>query len=478
MSSKQRSQHASSKKRGNRTQGSAHPKRGSAPMRELPQEPILVTIERMAWGGDGVGRLEDGRVVFVEDALPGQRVRAQLVESKKRFCRARTLDVVDNPIPDAPSCPTADRCGGCRFQGVPYALELEWKVAALQDSLERLGRQVRWPAIHVVPAPTVEHYRTRVRLRVNQDGQTGYVGKGSHEFVPAVRCDVLHPALEAWRTYAGLLAADLPQVYSFRLEWDGTRKHVVMEIPAEDDTWNLIKTAVLERLQHHNAPIFDWDDKRTMFSVALRYKGRWEALSGDGRVYRGYGSALVKQQSGQFSQANDALNRRLRERVADAVREGWDARDGIQNVADLFSGAGNLAFAIAERGARVVAIDHAFEAIEAGQAANPASGIERVARWVSLDLNEPDALPLLERAIQGADTVVLDPPRGGVAQDLLHVLAQGDARRMVYVSCDPPAFARDAERLKSMGWSVMQVEAWDMFPRTPHLELLAVLQRR
>lgn len=463
--------------------GRAHPRktRRRAPERakKIPlkdADRVDVRIESLAWGGDAIGTHPDGRVVFVENALPNQDVRVALIEEKKRFWRGVVTEVLNDPTPQGPACPTADTCGGCRFQGVDYAQEITWKRDALLNMLQRLGRVVDWPDVDVIEAPAAQHYRSRVRLRVDAQGQTGYLARASHDFVPAVRCDVLHPALEAARAYAGYLAADLPSVHSVRLEWDAVRHQVVIEIPTASDAWKEVRSSVLARLEEQACPDIHHENQEVELSVTLRHRGRWEALNGDGKILRDYAPALVEQKSGQFSQANTQLNARLRTQVADWVVEDWNRRDGMQYVVDLFGGAGNLAFAIAAKGTRVVVIDHASDAVDEGEAANAKRREARVARWVSADLQNGPFVPI-EEHLESAHALVLDPPRGGLDRKLIQEIAHLKAKTLVYVSCDPAAFARDAQQLQKQGWSVQKLQAWDMFPRTAHVELLAKLTR-
>lgn len=433
-------------------------------------------IDAIAWGGDAIATAPDGRIVFIDQGFPGQQVRVAITEEKKRFLRATVLDVLEDPTENAPACPTHKLCGGCRFQGVAYDQELVWKTDALKNMLTRLGGNLRWPELTVVPDHSAAHYRTRVRLRVDDQGRTGYLARGSHDFVPAIRCDILHPALEEARNYAGALAANLPSVHTVRLELDEVRGHVLIEIPCALEEWKTVRLRVRERLETLAVPSVEIEGKTMQFSVTMRHRGRCEALLGDGTIVRNYAPVLVTQKSGQFAQANGRLNVALREKVADWITEDWSRKDGIQYVVDLFSGAGNLAFATAARGTRVVAIDHASEAIDDGEAANPATGIARVVRWVSADLANGPFVPL-EEHLSSAHAFVVDPPRGGLSAELIQEIAQQRAKTMVYVSCDPAAFARDAVRMAKYGWRVQKLEAWDMFPRTAHVELLAKLTR-
>lgn len=461
--------------RGRRPQGGDAARRNQ--QNRLEDGPVVeLQLEKLAWGGDAIAHLDDGRVVFVDGGFPTQRVRAKLTEDGKRFCRASLEEIVESAIATAPSCPTGDRCGGCRFQGVSYEDELQWKLASLDDMLVRLSRETRWPEPTVVPASEPQHYRERVRLRVNEEGESGYLGRNSHAFVPAIRCDVLHPALEMFRDYAGRLCGGLLRVHSFRMEWDSSRRIVVVEVPCDNDSWNSVREALLERLGAEAPPALTWNDQPVGFSLTIRHQGRWEALIGDGMVHRWFGGARVEQKSGNFSQANARLNERMRERVASLVKDGWDARAGAQRVADFFAGAGNLSYAIAATHARVVAIDHASEAVESGEEAFLETSVRSVASWVTSDLHR-GPFDALNEHFHHSDVLVLDPPRGGITAELVESVGRTSARKIIYVSCDPPALARDISRLHAFGWRVRSVEAWDMFPRTAHFEVLVDLYR-
>lgn len=468
------------KKRGARSQPRAARRRRPERSERIPLDQaarVDLRIDSLAWGGDAIATHPDGRIVFVDSALPQQMVRVALIEEKKRFWRGVVTEVLDDPTPTGPACPTAQHCGGCRFQGVSYAQELQWKMDALHNMLQRLGKNIEWPEVKLVSAASPQHYRSRVRLRVNAQGQTGYLARGSHDLVPAIRCDVLHPALESARQYAGYLAANLPSVHGVRLEWDAVRHQVVIEVPTASDAWDTVRASLRRRLEDTPPPAISYEAKNVSISVTLRYRGRWEALCGDGQIFRAYTPALVEQKSGQFSQANTELNHKLRTQVAEWTVEDWNRRDGMQYVVDLFSGAGNLAFAIADKGARVVAIDHASDAVDEGEVANTKLDGARVARWVSADLNKGPLVPI-EAHLESAHAYVLDPPRGGLEPLLIDTLAHHHAQTLVYVSCDPAAFARDAQRLANKGWAVQKLQAWDMFPRTAHVELLAKFTRK
>lgn len=433
---------------------------------------VDVVLDRVAWGGDAIGNLSDGRVIFVDSGFPGDQVRVRLTEDKKRFAKGSVVETTKAGAPTVSACPTSATCGGCRFQGMEYSHELELKASALDGMLRRVAKDVAWPELTVVPSSSPSGYRERVRLRVDVEGQTGYLGRGSHEFVPAIECWVLHPALEAARALAGRICKGLPRVHQIRLEWDDVRKVVVLEIPAEPETWRRIEDEVRARATGESLDIVFGDSKTATLAIAIRHQGRWTSVVGDAHVHRQFGEVVVVQRSGNFSQAHRVLNVGLRSRVAHWIREGFSTNKRPK-VIDLYGGAGNLSFAAADLNMDVVCVDHASEALEAGRQSDTN---RRIRDWIGLDLHA-GPFEIIAPVLGAADALILDPPRGGISPEFVESLSQTSAKRAVHVSCDPPAFARDMSRLSAFGWRVERMEAWDMFPRTPHLELVALMVR-
>lgn len=464
-------------------QAPAEARARDAARREAPV--YRLRLDRIAWGGDAIAELPDGRVCFVSGGVPGDEVEVELTQDAKRFTRARLIRVISSSEERLNACPSADRCGGCRFQGYSYERELAWKTSALENMLQRIGRGIVWPELQTIAAPSVGGYRERVRVRVGPKGETGYLATASHAFVEATTCSILHPALEAARVIIGPWVAGLARVHQIRLEWDDVRRLVVVEVPADEGNWETLERVIRARLRERPLPALHYGEGMSAeLALALRHRGRWVSLAGDAHVHRAFDRAQVVQRSGNFSQAHGVLNRRMRERVAELCDEGLridpaaaDEPSVRPSVLDLYAGAGNLSFALSARGLAVTAVDHASEALAAGEAASLTLPRQlQVEQWLGVDLHE-GPFDSLTSARDTAQAWVLDPPRGGISASFLAWLCEGSARTAVYVSCDPAAFARDVGVLAQHGWQVEVLEAWDMFPRTAHLELVARLRK-
>ena len=387
---------------------------------------VELRIDALAAGGDGVGRDPDGRVVFVPFAAPGDRLRVRLVEERARFARAEIDEVVEASADRVtPPCPVFGTCGGCAWQHLRYDAQVDAKRAIVRDALARIGKLAAVPALGFTASPAAYGYRGRARVRVER-GQVGFRERRSHALCPVTACPLLVPALDA---ALGAMAAAPPSPDG---DW---------ELAAGDD--GSVRTAPL------GARTIPRESERPR--LALGAAGDWLGVS-----------------AGVFAQANALLRDALATAVLDAAGSG-------QTVLELFAGAGFFTVGLAHRFQRVLAVESDPGAVldltrnVADAKARHVRVIEaRVETWLAA----ADAEALR------ADVVVLDPPRGGIGAAVAAALAKLPARRILYLSCDPATWARDVAVLTSYGWHLAHVHGFDLFPQTPHVEALAVLERR
>jgi 23S rRNA (uracil1939-C5)-methyltransferase len=376
---------------------------------------LELRIESLAAGGDGVGHLPDGRAVFVPFSAPGDRIRAEIVESRARFARARVAEILEpGPARVQPVCPAFGSCGGCSWQHVDYAAQLEAKRSILVETLRRIGKLEVPRVPPVLPSPREYGYRGRTRVRVER-GRVGYSRRRSHALCAVGRCPVLVPALE-----------------------DRLRE-LAKSPPAADGEWEL--AAGCEGVRA--APLGAAGAPQIQLEVA----GRRIAVS-----------------SGVFAQSNALLLGELAARVGRAAGAGALA-------IELFAGAGLLTLELATRFERMVAVEGdptAARDLRANLARAGISAVEVVGERVERAL----------RALAGRrpDALVLDPPRGGLARGAASELAATAARWIVYLACDAATLARDLAEICARGYGLRAVEAIDLFPQTPHVEALATLE--
>jgi 23S rRNA (uracil1939-C5)-methyltransferase len=383
---------------------------------------LLLAVERLAAGGEGIAHAPDGRVVFVAGTAPGDRVRARVVEEHPKWLRAEVV-ALETPGPGRtePRCPLFGRCGGCAWQHLDYAVQLAAKAEILRDALVRIGGIEPPGPIEVEPSPPYG-YRGRARIGVAR-GVVGYRRLRSHALEPAAACPVLVPELE--QALAALAARP----------------------PARDGEIELCAG----------------DDGR------VRAWGPGGLLHGEAALAIDAGPARIAVSPGVFFQGNARIRGALRGAVVSAAGRG-------RRALDLCAGAGFFSFGLAERFAEVLAVESSPPAVRDLRRNVEASGVKNV---------RVECAPL-ERFLAGAaarelaaDAIVVDPPRTGLGAGLARALAgaAGPAARVVYVSCAPATLARDLAVLAAEGLRLGALRGFDLFPQTAHVEAVAVLSR-
>lgn len=425
-------------------------------------EDFELRIDDLIADGLGRGRIESGEV-RLKGALPGERVSA-VIRKRSRGLLLGDAKAVHEASEHriAPACPVAHRCGGCVFQHVSPAAELEWKSLQLTNALHRAGVPVE-----TVRAPVrspLFGYRRKARLgvrRVNELVLTGFREAFSGRVVDMHACPVLDPRLSALidplREIIGAssIPAAIPQV----------------EVAAGDDATALVLRH-LEALTTDDEAAFATLLQRGASAVWLQSGGpdslRHLAGSRDLLSYANPDFGLLYRFGPlEFVQVNPHINRAL-------VRAAVSALHGHEKVLDLFCGLGNFSLALARMGHVVRGFESGAMAV--GRAADNAqlNGLAMQASFADLDLYGPDAADLVER--EDAKALLLDPPRSGAGPNLARWL-QTKIQRVVYVSCNPVTFASDAAVLRDAGFVLLEAGIHDMFPQTSHVETFGVFAR-
>jgi len=416
--------------------------------------PVLV-VEKLVPGGAGFCRLPDGRPVFVDGALPGDRVRVLTQLDKKSFVEATSFELVEPSAERVtPACPVAEACGGCALIGLPYAAQLRNKGLLVAEALARTGG-IRLPE----PPPVVSvgeplGYRLRVRLHVDEQGGVGFYARRSQLLVEPPGCAVVAPELDAVivalhaleparkRTLgAGFSSVDLRAVPDAGgVELELTPRAATPPSGAAVD-------ALVAALAEHAR-------------VGLG-GGRRSGL----RRYPLPGGGFLRVPAGGFTQVNWAVNAALIEAVLAGVR----AR-GARTFLDLYAGVGNFSVPLALAGLSGTAVELEHTATAALREALREQNLTTV-KVVEGDV----ALTLTKQALAGAvELALLDPPRTG-AKAALEPLIRLRPRAIAYVACDPVTLARDLKVLLGRGYVLGELTCFDMFPQTHHVETLAWL---
>ena len=436
-------------------------------MKRMSAAPEEAAIVDLSHEGRGVARIE-GKTVFVADALPGERVRLRRFGRHRNYDEA-VLEQVLTPSPDRvnAACPHFGTCGGCALQHLDPAAQLAFKQSQLLENLARLGGVVPQRVLEPLTGP-VWGYRRRARLGVKLVPRKGRVLVGFRErSAPYVadlhECRVLAPpAGELIEPLAALIggltiAARLPQVEVAVAEAACALVLRVLDPPTEAD---------LERLR-----AFEAEHRVHLYLQPGGAETVAPLVAGGPPLHYslpGFGVDLEFEPT-DFIQVNGALNERMVTRAVELLGAGpGDA------VLDLFCGLGNFSLPLARRAREVVGIegDPALVARACRNAGR--NGLANAAFHAADLFQDTTGAPWARRSY---GRVLLDPPRAG-AREVLPVVGQCGAGRVVYISCHPGSLARDAGLLvKEHGFRLAAAGVMDMFPHTTHVEAMAVFDR-
>jgi tRNA/tmRNA/rRNA uracil-C5-methylase (TrmA/RlmC/RlmD family) len=395
---------------------------------DLDGATLELTVGRVAHGGYCVARNEDGRVVFVRHALPGERVRAVVTEVRSGFLRADAVEILSASADRVePPCPWAgpDRCGGCDFQHASLTTQRELKAAVVSEQLVRLAglstEDVHALAIRVSPLAGCDDglgWRTRVGYTVDSDGRAGLLKHRSHEVVAIDRCRIAHPLIQS----APVLGVVWPEV----------------------STVDVIASGAGE--------------------VVLSSSG--QVISGPARIHEHAVGREWTVPAHAFWQVHPAAADTLAAAVVELL-----APRPAERAWDLYGGVGLFAAALAPR----LDATGRITVVEADAKA-AAAAVRNLRDLTTVTVLHGDvARALANPRWRAVDVVVLDPPRTGAGRGVVDSIIARSPRAVAYVACDPAALARDVRAFRDHGWRLAELRAFDLFPMTHHVECVALL---
>ncbi len=433
-----------------------------------------VYIEKMVYGGFGLGRLSSGQIILVAKALPEETLIVTIRQQKKNHLFGEITEITNaHPSRISPLCPHK-QCGGCNLHHTIYENQLNIKEAMLTDLLRRqtgtsLATVVAAKRRQIVPAEREFGYRQRIRLQV-QKGKTGFRGRGSHSLVEITSCNL---AREKLNTALCCLhnSKEGNQLLATASEIE------LLEDPAAN------RVVLLLHLLRPPGP----EEKRRATTVAgqvphisrVFFIGKNFALAGPypqhavgKRLSYHYNSAERPLQFGFEVGCFCQVNLDQNEKLIDLVCAMADVRRG-ENILDLYCGVGNFALPLAACGADVFGIEGHGGSI---RSARENAGNARLSSHFTRSAVETACRQLIAQK-RRFDTVIIDPPRRGVPQ-LAEVLAQLAIKKLIYISCDPATLMRDLCSLDKTGFTVTAFQPVDMFPQTHHIESVVCLKKK
>ena len=436
-----------------------------------------VTIEGYGEGGMGVARI-DGRVVFVHGALRGEKCRVLILKTLKSVAFAKVLEVIE-PSSEriTPDCPYFPRCGGCTYRHIRYEEELRLKKQRVQDNLSRIGGS-DVTVEEILGAQDTLRYRNKAQYPVSKDGAVGFYRARTHEVIKCEHCLLVRPeadaAAEALRAYmqschvAGYdekTGRGLIRHLYVRSNAAGESLICVLvngdKLPKEDRLVALLRDACPKC----TGIVLGTNTKKGNVILGDRYRTLW----GSDRLEDTLCGKTFQLSVPSFYQVNRAQAERLYAKTIE-----FADLTGQETVLDLYCGAGTITLALSDHAKKVLGAEIVPEAIDDARENAARNGVKNAEFFCG---DASDVAKKLARENLRPDVITVDPPRKGLAADVVESIAEMQPGRVVYVSCDSATMARDVKRLADLGYTAQRACAVDMFPRADHVETICLLSK-
>lgn len=435
----------------------------------VPQEPVEVTIEKLSHEGRGIAHI-DGKTVFVDGALPGEKILMKYAVVRGKFDEGYAEDVIEPSVNRVePPCPKFDICGGCSLQHMASDEQIKFKQSILAEHFTHFGNIEPDEWLEPLQADTLA-YRKKARLGVRyvvkkESCLVGFREKRSNFLAEIEHCPVLD------KKVSDLIMPLREMIGSM----DAKQSTPQIELAAGDTG--------LAFIVRHMEPMTNDDHQKWLSFAEANDIDLYYQSKGPDTIHKVFPEGGEERLSYQladfdvtlkfhpmdFTQVNTSINRKMVSLALDLLSPQKDER-----VLDLFCGLGNFTIPLATRSKQVIGVEGVDTMVKRGYENAKLNQLENV-DFYQADLQKDFSDK--SWASQGFDKILIDPPRSG-AQDVVEYIDKFNASRIVYVSCNPATLARDAGILKEKGYHLTKAGVMDMFPHTAHVESIAVFEKR
>lgn len=413
----------------------------------MPSSQHEITLEKLTYGGEAMGRLSDGRAVFVPFGLPGETVRIQLTQEKQNFARGEILEIL-KPSPDriTAKCKHFTQCGGCHYQNLPYEKQLLAKADILRDQLQRIGK-IENPIVQpTVASPEQWNYRNHVQFHLTDDGKVGFINARGNATLPIEECHLPEPTIDAFRN-------DLQFESRMNLE------RVSLRSGTDDDIMLILESETEE------TPELEIEAD---ISIVHIYEDHPVVIAGS--------NALTIQILGKDFHVSAPsffqVNTPMAEKMVQHLQAQLPTPDSQFTLIDLYCGVGLFSKFFASKYAKVIGIESAPSSCE-----DFAINLDEFDNVELYEGAAEEILPALAPQLTEPIHMIVDPPRAGIDKFAIDAILQINPQVIAYVSCDPSTLARDAARLIKGGYTLQNVTPFDLFPQTYHIESISIFTR-
>ena len=438
--------------------------------------PQLIKIHNFGSSGEGVGKLGE-LIIFVEGALPGEEILAEIVTRKKNYAVGKLIEVVKPSIERVkPFCPLYNDCGGCQLQHLNYSAQLNWKRQQVVDAVERIGKLNGVEIFETLGMENPLRYRNKMQFPVGKNLQIGCYARGSHKIIDTQACMIQNELndkiLNAVRNVAKKF-----QIQPYNEDTHkGFLRHVMGRIGFNGEFMIVLVTATKNFPNEKNFVRALVKELPNVTSIQQNVQtfhnnvilGRdTKILFGKATIHDKIGNFTFNISARSFFQVNTVQAEILYKTALDFAE-----LHGHETIIDAYCGTGTISLFMARKARKVIGIEVVSSAIADAKRNARENNIRNAEFMVG------DAVKVLPRIFEPADVVIVDPPRAGCDKKVLETFAGMNPEKIIYVSCNPATLARDLKILYELGYRTKKIQPVDMFPFTSHVESVAQIEKK
>lgn len=441
---------------------------------------VVVKIEDMTSEGSSVGHY-DSQAVFVRGAVTGDEIITHIIKAKKKYAVGVVKDIIKpSPYRIESDCAVSVKCGGCSFRNMNYDAELQYKYNRVCDAVSRIGH-IDAPVREIIKSDCIEHYRNKAQYPViieNGELSYGFYAYKSHRIIPCNDCKLQDKSFNQCLDKIKLWVKESNVTSYDENTHKGLLRHIYLRKGTLTD--EIMVCLVINGMSVPNIDrlIELLSQNKDVKSVCLNINTKQTNVILGDKTKVVYGSSTITDEllgkkfvisPESFYQVNRAQCEKLYKKAIE-----YAGLTGNEIVVDMYCGAGTIGLSMAENVKFLYGIEIVPRAIENAKINAKLNDISNV-EFICNDAFE-SAKKLKSRGVS-PDVLVLDPPRKGCQKELFDIIEFMSPKRIVYVSCDPATLARDLEILQTKGYKTAELTPVDMFPRTPHIETVALIER-
>ena len=411
----------------------------------LPPVSHDILLEKLTYGGEAMGRLPDGRAVFVPFGLPDEHVRVRLVQDKQSFARGELLEVLSASSERIdPKCKHFGKCGGCHYQNLSYEKQLQAKTEILHDQLQRIGKIENPPVKPMIASPLQWNYRNQVQFHLTAEGKIGFINSKGNSALPIEECHLPETSIDSfWHELQFESNKDVQRV-SVRA---GQDEEIMLVLESENP-----ETPELE-IEADVSVVHLFDENPVV-------------LAGQDHLTTKVMEKIFHISAASFFQVNTKMAEKLVEHLLAKL-----SVTSSSTLLDVYCGVGLFSRFFASKCRQIIGIELSESACE-----DFAFNLDEFDNVELYEGPAEEILPALTGRLDSSTFMIVDPPRAGIEKHALDAIISIKPQIIAYVSCDPSTLARDAARLIYGGYRLVEVTPFDLFPQTYHIESISIFE--